>query len=165
MRKPPKRFYKEAGVGGEAGAFTVLLDGRTVKTPKGTTLTLPTEALAAAVAEEWGMVGEGEGGVGAAGARIVPSEMPMMTLATIANDQADELRGEMQETVYEYLEGDLILFRQDFDRNDRAEAAYYTALADEETAKWDPLVDWFATEFNVPRYVDALASHAPRAIH
>lgn len=50
----PKRFYKEVSISrhGEGG-FSVLLDGNPVKTPARHYLRMPTEALAALVAQEF----------------------------------------------------------------------------------------------------------------
>ena len=48
-----KRFWKTADVVAEEGGWTVQLDGRAPKTPAHAKLTLPTEAAARMVAEEW----------------------------------------------------------------------------------------------------------------
>ena len=64
-----RRFYKEAKAApAETGAreFTVLLDGRPVKTPGRRALVLPSLTLAEAVAEEWS----------AQDAELVPQSMP-----------------------------------------------------------------------------------------
>ncbi len=54
MRPPlPKRFYQSVSVGEYEGGYTVLLDGKTVKTPAKKTLALPVRELAAIVAREW----------------------------------------------------------------------------------------------------------------
>ncbi|WP_374579306.1 ATP12 family chaperone protein [Phenylobacterium sp.] len=49
----PKRFYKDVTVTAENGGFTVKLDGRNVRSPKGGQLRVPTKALAEMVAAEW----------------------------------------------------------------------------------------------------------------
>ncbi len=49
----PKRFYKDVTVVAEDGAFSVKLDGRNVRSPKGGKLSVPTKALAEMVAAEW----------------------------------------------------------------------------------------------------------------
>ena len=53
-----KKFFKNAEAGAVEGGFTVLLDGRAIRTPAKTAFVVPTEALAAAIAEEW--AGQGE---------------------------------------------------------------------------------------------------------
>jgi chaperone required for assembly of F1-ATPase len=54
----PRRFYKEVAVAEADGGWTVLLDGRNLRTPKAQTMRLPTRALAEQVAEEWAAQGE-----------------------------------------------------------------------------------------------------------
>ena len=49
----PKRFYKDVMVTAENGGFTVKLDGRNVRSPRGGQLRVPTKALAEMVAAEW----------------------------------------------------------------------------------------------------------------
>jgi chaperone required for assembly of F1-ATPase len=68
-----KRFYKTVSVSAERG---ILLDARPVRTPKKTLLTLPTNKLAEAVAEEW-RAQEGE---------IKPETMRLSGLANAAID-------------------------------------------------------------------------------
>jgi len=46
-----KRFYKKVTAEEEGGAYSVLLDGRVIKTPAKAHLRLPTHALAEAIAE------------------------------------------------------------------------------------------------------------------
>ena len=54
LRPPlPKRFYTDVAVGEADGGFTILLDGRSVRTPKKLPLVVPTRALADAIAAEW----------------------------------------------------------------------------------------------------------------
>ena len=70
-----KRFYKQAEVTGD-GPYGVALDGRVVKTPGKRSLTVPSFALAEAIAGEWAAQGE----------RIEPERMWMTTLANTAID-------------------------------------------------------------------------------
>lgn len=53
-----KRFYKNAAAEACDGGWRVTLDGRAVKTQGQNALVLPTEALAAALAQEWADQGE-----------------------------------------------------------------------------------------------------------
>lgn len=53
-----KRFYKEATIGERDGRWHVLLDGRAVKTVGGRAQSLPSAALAEAMAAEWAAQGE-----------------------------------------------------------------------------------------------------------
>src|SRR5207302_2065346 len=49
----PKRFYSAVAVAPMNGGFTVMLDARALRGPKGAQVVLPTGALADQVAEEW----------------------------------------------------------------------------------------------------------------
>ncbi|MBO6085768.1 MAG: hypothetical protein J6P19_05175, partial [Acetobacter sp.] len=55
-----KRFWKEVRVTQESGGFSIELDQRHVRLPKGTCLSVPSYALAEALAEEWRAAGCGE---------------------------------------------------------------------------------------------------------
>src|SRR5690606_21831285 len=48
-----KRFYKAVSIAPVEGGHAVLLDGKTVKTPGGKPVHVPTVALAEAMAREW----------------------------------------------------------------------------------------------------------------
>jgi hypothetical protein len=52
-----KRFWKDVEVAMEEGAWRVLLDGRPLRTPARAFLSVPVEALASAIADEWRNVG------------------------------------------------------------------------------------------------------------
>ncbi|MEJ1937295.1 ATP12 family protein, partial [Nostoc sp. NIES-2111] len=62
----PRRFYKEAGVREEDGAFVLVLDGRPARTPAKKPLAVADPRTAEALAAEWRAPGEGIG----------PSPMP-----------------------------------------------------------------------------------------
>ena len=68
-----KRFYTEVTV----TQRTVLLDTRPVRTPLRAALRLPTDALAAAIADEWRVISD----------EIDPRAMPLTGLANAAVDQ------------------------------------------------------------------------------
>ena len=53
-----RRFYKEVTVAPANGGFTVLLDGRNLRTPRAERMVLPTRAVVEQVAEEWAAQGE-----------------------------------------------------------------------------------------------------------
>ena len=82
-----KRSYGAVSVAPLGDGFTVALDGRTVRTPAGRELTLPTEALARAVAGEWEAQEE----------NVRPHTMPMMQLAGTAIDRVEPHRQEIIE--------------------------------------------------------------------
>ena len=74
-----KRFYKEVSVSGD---FSVLLDGKPIKTPAKAKLVLPTQRLAEAVADEWR----------SQGTNIAPATMLLTKLANTAIDRAETMR-------------------------------------------------------------------------
>src|SRR2546422_11698663 len=76
----PKRFYDQVAIKDETGGRSVLLDGKSVRTPGKAAFLLPNAALAEAVAEEW----RGQG------ARIDPATMP---LTRLANSVIDGVKG------------------------------------------------------------------------
>ena len=118
----PKRFYGEAGVAEAEGGFRLALDGRLANTPARRPLTLPTRALAEAVAAEWGAQGDS----------IDPATMPLTRLANTALDGVADRRAEVEEDLGAYAGTDLVAYRAG--EPDRLVAAQAEA--------WDPLLDW-----------------------
>ena len=119
-----KRFYGAVGVAPLGDGFTVTLDGRTVRTPAGRDVTLPTEALARAVAGEWEAQEE----------NVRPHTMPMMQLAGAAIDRVEPHRQEIIEQTVAYARTDLLCYRADSPPE----------LTDRQAASWQPLLDWAA---------------------
>ena len=72
-----KRFYREATATKVDDGFTVVLDGKPVKTPGKRALVVPLEAIAEAIAGEWQEQGE----------TIDMSAMAMLRLAVTAIDR------------------------------------------------------------------------------
>ena len=125
----PRRFYAAAGVGGSDDGFTVLLDGRPVKTPAGATLLLPTTALAQLAAAEWGLQGE----------EIAFAEMPITRLAFTAADRAGAVRTAIAEDLARHAEGDVLCYF----------AEGPAPLVERELARWAPLLDWAAQDLGL----------------
>ena len=94
----PKRFYKTAAAERLGDAWTVALDGRTIKTPARAALALPERALAEALAEEWN----------AQETHIDLAAMYLTRLANVAIDRAGEAREAMADEVARFCETDLI---------------------------------------------------------
>ena len=115
-----KRFYKEVSV---ADDLRVLLDGKPIKTPGRATLTLPTRAMAEAVAEEWR--GQGE--------TIIPATMKLTKLANTAIDRVAAREAEIAGQILAYA-NDLLCYR----------AAAPDELAERQRKEWDPLLAWAA---------------------
>lgn len=118
----PKRFYEAASVGEQGDGFAVLLDGKPLRTPGRASLTVPSRALAEAIAAEWNAQGE----------RIDPRTMP---LTKIANSAIDGVRGREAETVADiaaYAASDLLSYR----------AEEPEELIDLQARHWDPVLAW-----------------------
>lgn len=124
MTREAKRFYKFATVEPAADGFSVALDGRPIRTPGGTSLCLPTAALADAIRREW----EGQGDT------IAPATMPMTQLACTAADRIAPHRSEIVERLAAFAATDLVCYR----------AADSRALAERQEASWRPILDWAA---------------------
>ncbi|MFD0917877.1 ATP12 family chaperone protein [Pseudahrensia aquimaris] len=121
----PKRFYKEVSLDEAQGAFTILLDGRSVKTPGRNTLEFTHQGLAQAVADEWAAQGE----------RIDPMKMPLTRLVNTALDGVARDMQAVKEDIVRYSGTDLICYRAEGPQG----------LIDAQREHWDPLLD-FAQE-------------------
>jgi len=133
-----KRFWKEA----RAEAGDVLLDGRSVRTPKRNLLTLPTPALADAVAAEWNAVGE----------ELDPHLLPLTGLANAAIDIVAPDRLAFGEALAKYGETDLLAYR----------AESPPELVARQAAEWDELLTWVQHRYDVHVEVTAGVMHRPQ---
>jgi chaperone required for assembly of F1-ATPase len=138
----PRRFYAAAGVGTLEGGFSVLLDGRPVKTPAGASLVLPTAALAQLVAAEWGLQGE----------EIVFAEMPATRLAHTAVDRAGAVRAEIAEEIARRAGADVLCYF----------AEEPAALVERELKHWGPVLDWAHEALGVKLVRAAGLIHQPQ---
>ena len=125
-----KRVYKEARAAPAEGGFEVRLDGRTLRTPAGSRLVLPAEALATAIATEWQAQSD----------KVNPETMPMMSIACTAIDRVAPQRAEIVTEILRFAETDLLCYQ--------AEAP--PALVQRQTEFWQPLLDWAARELDAP---------------
>jgi chaperone required for assembly of F1-ATPase len=121
-----RRFYKETSAAEEGSTHIVRLDQRTLRTPAGQQLKLPTKALAEAIAAEWGAQGE----------FIVPTSMPLTQLAFAAIDHTPQRREQLVDYIAKFAETDLVCHR--------AEAP--APLVARQSMLWDPLVAWGASD-------------------
>ncbi|MGC9954995.1 MAG: ATP12 family protein [Rhizomicrobium sp.] len=115
-----RRFYKEVSVG---DGYTVLLDGKSIKTPMRKMLALPTRALAEAIAEEWR--GQGD--------KIAPQTMP---LTKLANTAIDRVVGKEEHVIGQILAyaNDLLCYRGEAPAD----------LVARQNEGWNPLLEWAA---------------------
>lgn len=121
-----KRFWKQAGVRPAEGGWQVTLDARVLRTPGNLPLTLPTEALGRAVAEEWDAQGE----------VIAPLDMPLTRAVNSAVERVSRQHAAVAAMLAAYAETDLLCYR--------AEAG---VLARRQAAGWQPLLDWAEAAF------------------
>jgi len=126
---PEKRFYDVVGVVGVGGGFGIMLDNRPVPTPLGHALTLPTEPLADAIAEEWRVQG----------VTVDPRSMPLSGLANTAIDRTVAQRSAIVEQTLAFAVTDLLCYR--------AEAP--DDLVHRQHDCWQPLLDWAEESLSV----------------
>jgi chaperone required for assembly of F1-ATPase len=122
-----KRFWTETRVVRTATGWQVLLDERAIRTPTKTAVSLPTEAMAEAIAVEWAEQEE----------EIDPLSMPVTRSANSAIDRVATQHGEVAEMLAAYAETDLLCHRADGPQG----------LRDRQDEGWDPLLDWAEAEF------------------
>jgi chaperone required for assembly of F1-ATPase len=138
MRAPLRRFYSQVSSAADGDGFAVHLDGRPLRSPAGRVMRLPTAPLADVVAEEW----RAQENV------IRPETMPIYAVAATAVDRVGPQRAAMIEQLLAYIATDLVCYR----------ACEPADLVDEQTARWQPLLDWLAETWGVRLAVtDALA--------
>jgi chaperone required for assembly of F1-ATPase len=122
-----KRFYKDVSVG---DGNAVLLDGRTLKTPRGASLDLPTHSLAEAIAEERRAQGD----------EVDPQAMPLAKLANTAIDGVTPRREEVVTEIAAFAKHDHLCYRTDAPAE----------LVRRQSEAWDPLLDWVAERYGAP---------------
>ena len=118
-----KKFYKDAAAVEVGEDWQIQLDGRPVRTPAKTLVSVPAAALAREMAAEWDAQGE----------EIVPASMPLTALASTALDRVAPRRSTVLDELVGYAEADLVCYRADAPAE----------LVDRQETVWQPLVDWF----------------------
>ena len=121
-----KRFWSEVMVGPDR---VVELDGRPVRTLGRAPLALPTDALAAAVADEWRAVT----------GTVDPRAMPLTGLANAAIDRIAPDPAPFAAGLARYGESDLLCYR----------AAGPEPLVERQAAAWDPPLAWARGRYDV----------------
>lgn len=126
----PKRFYKEVATAPEGDGFAILLDDRPIRTPAKAKLSVPSQALAEAIAEEWRAQGE----------HIDPETM---RLTKLANSAIDGVRGR-EEAVLDDLSAfagsDLLCYRSEGPEG----------LVAKQNEHWDPVLAWAKQDLGAP---------------
>ena len=98
-----KRFYKETAVDQGDGGHRILLDGKPMLTPAKAVLTVPTRALAEAIAAEWQKIPDK--------AEINVSHLPLTRLAATAIDRVTSQRERVIEDTARYGGSDMLCYR------------------------------------------------------
>jgi len=137
-----KRFWKEVAVCTAEGGYSVVLDGRAVRTPAKAPLVVPTRRLAEMLAEEWRAQGD----------TLQPEAMPATRAANAAIDKVRGQKEEVTELLAAYGDSDLVCYR--------AEAPQ--ALVAREARAWDPLLDWTAHRYGHRPVARVGVIHAPQ---
>jgi chaperone required for assembly of F1-ATPase len=139
-----KRFYKKVTIGnrgnkepdesfgrslGESGQFVIYLDDRPVRTPRKALLSIPAEALAAAIASEWESQSDS----------IDLDMMPLTRVAAAAVDRIIPRRSDAVDDVVRFAMSDLLCYR----------ATTPVELVRLQSETWDPLLVWMRDSFDV----------------
>jgi chaperone required for assembly of F1-ATPase len=128
MKQPlPKRFYKDVTVGETEDGFSILLDGRPVKTPGKRPLAVPTRAAADLLAGEWQ----------AQETEINPVKMPVTRLVNTAIDGIEAESDAVFDDIVKFAGTDLLCYRADNPQS----------LVDMQASHWDPVLYWAADAF------------------
>lgn len=120
--KRVKRFYKTAEARPVDGGFGVFLDDRPIKTPMKSPLTVPTQSLGEAIADEWQKQDD----------FINPLEMPFTKFANTALDRVEGRREAIIAEISAYAGSDLVCYRADGPES----------LVRRQKSAWDPVLEW-----------------------
>jgi chaperone required for assembly of F1-ATPase len=137
-----KRFWKSVEVEQEADGWDIRLDGRPVRTPARAALTVPIEALARALAEEWAGAGED----------VDPRAMPLTGLANAAIDRISPDRQAFAVGLARYAKADLFCYR----------AEGPPPLAERQADRWDALLNWARRRYDVDFAITSGLVHVPQ---
>lgn len=122
----PKRFYTSVEIVEDGDGFAVRLDGRPVRTPARSLLSLPSRGVAEAVAQEW----RDQRDV------INPATMPVTRLANTVIDGIASNAEPIRQDLARYAETDLLAYRAEGPER----------LVARQAERWDPIVRWAEEE-------------------
>jgi chaperone required for assembly of F1-ATPase len=118
----PKRFYTVVSVDAGDDGFSILLDGRPVRTAHRNRLVLPDEVFARRVADEWD----------AQETEIDPLRMPLTRIANVALDAVSKRMPEVAEDIAKYAGNDLLFYR----------AEMPDTLVQRQNEQWGAVLAW-----------------------
>ncbi|MEM9795554.1 MAG: ATP12 family protein [Pseudomonadota bacterium] len=122
-----RRFWTDATVERVEDGWTVRLDGRAIKSPAGTVVTMPSDPLASAVAQEW----QAQDGV------IDPLSMPLMRAVNATLDKVIPQQDAVAADLAGYGGSDLLCYR----------AAGPEGLVTRQATAWNEMLDWADDRF------------------
>jgi len=125
----PKRAFAQAAAAPSVDGFSLVTDGKPVRTPRGGRLCVPARALAEAIAVEWNALGEW----------IDPQALPLTRLANTALDGTSANREAIALDLARHAEFDLLCYR----------AGEPAGLAELQAQQWDPMVEWAAARLGL----------------
>jgi chaperone required for assembly of F1-ATPase len=115
-----KRFWTEARAVEAEGGWSIMLDGRPLKTPARALLVLPKATLSDTVVQEWNAAPE----------TVDPRAMPMTGLANAAVDRVAPDKAGFAAGLARYADNP-------------------AKLVDRQAARWDPLLAWARRRYDV----------------
>ena len=122
-----KRVYKSVLTEPRGDEYVVMLDGRPVRTPSKSVLSLPNVELASELAQEW----DSQVDV------IDPATMTMTKIANTAIDGVTNKEDEVRAELVKFASNDLLCYRADHPQE----------LVERQKLVWDPLLTWAATTY------------------
>jgi chaperone required for assembly of F1-ATPase len=140
-----RRFYDKATTAAAANGHALRLDGKPVRTPAGRDLSVPSAALAQAIAAEWNAQRD----------VIDPANMPLTRLANAIIDGVSDRPAPVAAEVEKYLASDLVCYR----------ASGPEGLVERQAQRWDPILAWarekLGARFNVGEGVVHIVQPGP----
>ncbi|MBL6605896.1 MAG: chaperone [Alphaproteobacteria bacterium] len=142
-----KRFYKDVSIETLEAGFGIALDGRALRTPAKTVVTLPSAALAKAVADEWAGAGD----------EIKPDEMPFFSLSVTVIDRVMTQQDTLRKELCDYAGNDVLHYRA---------GPEDSALDSRQNELWSPWVSWAGKKFEAEILVTAglMPARQPNAL-
>ncbi|XP_042821880.1 ATP synthase mitochondrial F1 complex assembly factor 2 isoform X1 [Panthera tigris] len=130
LRSERKRFYQNVSITQGEGGFEINLDHRKLKTPQAKLFTVPSEALAIAVATEWDSQQD----------TIKFYTMHLTTLCNTSLDNPTQRnKDQLIQAAVKFLDTDTICYRVD-------EPA---TLVELQRNEWDPIIEWAEERYDV----------------
>lgn len=125
-----KRFYQNVSITQGEGGFEINLDHRKLKTPQAKLFTVPSEALAVAVATEWDSQQD----------TIKPYTMHLTTLCNTSLDNPTQRdKGQLIRAALKFLDTDTVCYRVEEPET----------LVELQRNEWDPVIAWAERRYGV----------------